>query len=366
MKAWLQRHPGLLPLLLVGAVTTALFLYPHLVPKTAPAAQKQKGPAPVTSVKVAKGDLVEIYQLVGTASGWSEVKIISQVEGVLTSADVAAGALVRKGQQLATLDARLLQASLEQVEAALRRSTEERARVEQLADKQLASQARLQSAVAQHQADKAAAERLRTQISFSQFPSPFNGVVTAQHLYPGDTVRPGSVLYSMADVSRIRVVVKVPENIAAHLKVGDIAIVTAEAAGGKERQATVYRLYPASDPLSHQITLELDAGAAFPELKPGYLVVVKFATALRRGALTLAREAVREDPTKGDLKLRVVREGRVELRPVKLGLILEDKVEILNGLEEGEAVIVRGGDKLKEGAEVTLAGETGANPKQVK
>lgn len=355
MKAWLKRHQGLLPLLLVGAVTATLFVYPYVVQKTAvTGAQKQKGPTPVTTAKASMDDLVELYQSVGTASGWSEIKIVSQVEGVLMSADVVPGAFVRKGQRLATLDARLLHSGLAQAEAALMRSTEERKRVEQLAEKQLASQARLQSVVAQHESDKAAAERLRTQISLSQFPSPIDGVVTTQHLYPGDTVRPGSPLYSMAEVSRIRVVTKVPENIAAHLKTGD-AVGVASDALGKEMPAAVVRVHPASDPISHQVTVELDAGRAFPGLKPGYLVTVKLATAARQKALTLPRNAIRDDPTKGEVKLRVVREGRVEVRKVKLGLVVEDKVEILGGLREGDEVVVSGGDKLKDGAEVVLA-----------
>ncbi|GEM_PF-4445931 len=367
MKTWLKQHHGLLPLLLVGGVTATLFVYPYLAQKIAsPIVQKQKGPTPVTTAKVSKGDLVEAYQSMGTAAGWSEIKLVSQIEGVLMSADVAPGTVVRKGQGLATLDARLLRASLEQAEASLRRSTEERSRVEQLAEKQLASQARLQTVVAQHHADKAAAERLSTQISLSQFPSPINGVVTAQHLYPGDTVRPGSALYSLADISRIRIVAKVPEHIAAHLKAGDAVSVTSDAAGGNERQAVVARVHPAADPLSHQVTVELDAGAAFPDLKPGYLVTVKFTTAARKDVLTLPRTAIRDDPAQGNVKLRVVREGHVEVRKVKLGLVLEDSVEVQKGLEAGEQVIVSGGDKLKDGAEVVLADGAVENSKKVK
>lgn len=365
MKTFLKFLNRILPLFIVIGVTVALFISPYIGKKPSSPKKQEKGPRAITVVRATKDDLREEYQSIGNAAGWSDIKITSQIEGVLTDVDARPGDLVRKGKRLAFLDDRLLQADLRKAEVSLLRSTEELKRVEELASKQLASQSRLQAAVAQKQVDEAVVDKLRTQISLSQFPSPIDGVITGQMLYPGDTVRPGSVLFTMADVSRIRIFAKVPEEIAAKLKAGDTVLARAGSSDMmdvRDIRAMVYRIYPSSDPVSHQVTIEIDAGNAFPSLKPGFIVTTVFTTANRRQVLTLDRRAIQEDPKAGEATVFVVRDNHAEKRKIKLGLVLEERVEVVKGLSDGEAVILhgtdKGDDKLKDGAEVKVMGES--------
>jgi len=350
-----------IPFLIVGGITLALFLFPDLFGHAdASSKPKEKGPTPVRTVPAIRGNLIETYQTVGTAAGRSEVKVTSQVEGVLQTVTAEVGASVKTGQTLAELDDRLSRAGMAQAQASLKLSGEELKRATQLSEKGIADQKRLQAAVAQEQIDQANLDKLRVQLSLSQFPSPLDGIVTARLVDPGDTVRNGAHLFTVVDVGRMFVRVTVPEGEAARLKSGAAAVLTVDALGGRELPATVHHVYPSADPVSHQTTVELDAGEAFPELKPGYLVKVRLTLAERAQALTLDRGAVAEIRPDGTARLFVVggeQADKAEARTVRFGLILEDRVEVLSGLEEGDQVVWRG-NSLKDGAAVRVSNKT--------
>lgn len=351
-----SKFSQLLPFLIVAGITVVMFLLPHFSAPKESAKPKDKGPTAVTTARVTRGDLRETYQTVGAVAGQAEIKITSQVEGVLQEVAVKIGERVKKGQTLATLDDRLLRAELAQAEAALKRSTEELKRVQQLADKGIAEAKRLETSAAQQQMDHAVAEKFQTQLFLSRFPSPFAGIVTARFAYPGDTLRSGSQVFALADVARLRVFAKVPDTIASRLKQGAAAVLRNDAASHAEFRATVAEIYPAADPVSHQTTIELDAGDVFPKLQPGFLVKIWLELAEHKNALTLDRRAVPDAAAHSTVQLVVVRDGRAELRKVQLGVVLENQVEIGSGLDEGDTVVLRGGEKLKNGDAVRVVG----------
>lgn len=356
MKPALSKR---LPLLIVAAIAAALAVLPLFSPTRVPAKPKDPAATAVTASPVSRRDLREIYQTVGTVAGRSEVRIVSQAEGVLQSVAIKVGSRVKRGQALARIDDRVLMSELAQAQAALARSTEELKRVRQLADKGIAETKRLEAAVAQEQMDRALGEKLQAQLSLSRFPSPFDGIVTAQFAYPGDTVRAGSPVFALADVKGMRVVVKVPDTITDRLSPGAGAVLQAEATGHAELAATLAEIYPAADPISHQTTIEIDAADAFPKLQPGALVKVRLTVSERAQALALDRRAVPDARTESTVDLIVIRDGRAEHRKVRLGLVLEDDAEVIDGLKEGDLVVLRGGNGLRDGAPVHVVG--GAN-----
>lgn len=221
MNPQLQRR---LPLVVVGLVVLALFALSVLDSGERSPRRAVGGETPVAVTRVMRADLRETYRTVGTVAGRSEVKIAAQSPGLLQEVSVRPGDRVARGQPLAALDDRILRADLAEAEAAFRRSSEELERVRKLAELDLAETRRVEAAIAQHAMDEAAVERLRTGLAQSGFPSPFDGVVTAQYAYPGDAVQSGSPILALADVTRLRVITKVPAAVAARLGAGAPAV----------------------------------------------------------------------------------------------------------------------------------------------
>jgi membrane fusion protein (multidrug efflux system) len=207
--------------------------------------------------------------------------------------------------------------------------------------------------IAQHRVDTAGVEKARTLLDLSQHRSAVSGVVTEQLRYSGDAVEEGSPIVTITDVSRIRVLAKVPESVAIRITPGDAAELQADGLP-QSRPARVARIYPSADPVSHQVTVELDAGPLYPQLKPGYLVRVRFTTANIADAVTVDRRVVPSMLSPGRTEVFVVKDSRAESRPIEIGLVLEDRVQVLRGLDEGEQVVATGQAGVRDGAAVRL------------
>lgn len=354
-----ERLNRSLPLVLVLAVTGWLFISPYLHREAKPAkAEKPKGPTAVQVVPATRANLRQPYEAPGIVAGAHEVTVTAQTEGTLRRLSATLGQRVQRGQSLAAIDDRLLRADMAEGGAELVRAQRELALVRELAKRQLADQRRLQAAIAAEASARAALARLETHVAIGTFQSPIAGVITAQEREAGDTVRPGDALFTITDVSRLRVLARVPEEEAAKLKPGDTARIEAEMLGESGLGVRVLRVAPAADPASHMVGVELDAGAAYPRLKPGFRVSVAFVTAQRLGVLTVPRAILPGDPGEGEARVYVVQGDVAHARKLMLGMTDEERVEVLTGLAEGELVVARGA-KLKDGAQVKVVG-TGA------
>jgi membrane fusion protein (multidrug efflux system) len=341
------------PYVIAVGITAALFLWPSTrTPTNAPSGQADAARS-VTAVVVRRQPLHQTYNATGVAAGVVEVKVAAQTRGLLKEVRVQPGSRVRAGDVIATQHDELLRADLEQAQAALARSTDERRRVEQLAEKQLADRNRLQTVIAQHRFDTAAVEKVRTLLDLTQHRSPISGVVTEQVRYSGDPVEEGSPIATITDVSHIRVLAKVPEAIAQQLTTGTAAELQADGLN-TSRAARVVRIHPSADPVSHQVTVELDAGPMYPQLKPGFLVRVRLTTASVDDAVTLDRRAVPAILAPGPAEVFVVKDGRAERRPIEIGLVLDQYVQVVRGLTEGEQVIAAGQAGVRDGAAVRV------------
>jgi membrane fusion protein (multidrug efflux system) len=315
----------------------------------------------VTTVTVTRQPMRQTYDATGVAAGLVDVKVSAQTRGLLNEVGVRVGSAVRAGDVIATQHDELLRADLEQAEAALARSTDERRRVEQLAEKQLADRNRLQTVIAQHRFDTAAVTKARTLLDLSQHRSPITGIVTEQLRYSGDPVEDGSPIATITDVSRLRVLAKVPESIALRITPGDAAEVQADSVPSPQT-ARVVRIHPSADPVSHQVTVELDAGPIYPQLKPGYLVRVRFTTANVSDAVTVDRRVVPSTLGPGEAQVFVVNDSRAEARSIEIGLVLDDRVQVLRGLSEGEHVVATGQAGVRDGAAVRVIPSNTAQP----
>ena len=358
MPIRLRSITSRLPLLIVITITVVLFVWPYVrrenVASSQVAAPESEAAVAVTTVAVARGDLERTYRATGVVAPAFEAKVAAQVDGVVRDVLVDVGARVVKDQPLAALDDRVLRADLEQADASLARSEDERQRVAVLAERRLTDAKREQAAIAQHRIDQATVTKLQTLLGLTTFPSPIAGMVTTRLVQPGDHIQAGTHLFTIADVSRLRVFAKVPEQVALRINKGSVAAVEVEGIGQTRWRATVERVYPTSDPISHQTIVELDLGSSYPSLRPGLQATVVLTSDQRRDTLVLDRRAVAEIPFDGVLHVFVVEGGRARAREAKLGLILEDRLEITTGVAAGDAVIVQSGGRVRDGSPVRV------------
>lgn len=184
------------------------------------------------------------------------------------------------------------------------------------------------------EAEKAGAPRRQVTIN-----APVDGIVFNRGVSVGTAVDPSTEIMTIADLSRVWVMAEVPEADAAAVHVGMSARLEFIAAGVWEG-AAVSLVYPTLSERSRTLRARFELDNRDGTLRPGMFGTATFETA-SRVALTVPRDAIVDT---GDMQhvFVVESEGQFVPRPVKLGARLERRVEILEGLREGERIVASG------------------------
>jgi membrane fusion protein, copper/silver efflux system len=243
------------------------------------------------------------------------------------------GENVRAGQPLATLFSQDLFASQTEYLAALAQGAGPRSAVAQ------GARARL-GVLGMTEAEIREIERTGEPRRLVTVTAPFAGTVLRRGVSVGTAVDPSTQLFTMADLSVVWVLAEVAEADSAAIHVGMPAVLEFEGTGVGQLETEVDFLYPTLSERTRTLRVRLVVPNPDALLRPGMYGSAMFRTA-SRPALTVPRDAVVETSDMQHIFV-AVGAGRFEPRPVRVGLRMGDRVEIIDGLEPGDAVVIAG------------------------
>ncbi|NCW44896.1 MAG: efflux RND transporter periplasmic adaptor subunit [Gemmatimonadaceae bacterium] len=379
-----RRHGRALPLVLlvVFAGMLAAGALPRLAQSRAREREREQvNAAPTVFTETVRNDTTSTpLELPGSVSGLHETPIFARANGFVRTLRVDIGSVVRTGDTLLVLDMpevreQALQAAavVEQTEAsaALARATLKR--WQQLAQQGVVTPQELDERQAQAnvteanlRAARANAANLREVLRFGALTAPFAGVVTSRTVDLGALVVAGAAatarpLLTLVQTDTLRVMLNVPQSAAARVRRGMSARVLVRDAGDAEVTGTVVRTAGAIDPTTRTLLTEVHVPNRSRKLLPGMYAQVQFAvpstgTSLRIPAIALI---VRGDGT----QVARVKDNAVELVPVTLGRDFGTTLEVLDGVQAGDALIVNPPESLSNGLRVrAVARGTGKAP----
>ncbi|HWV63047.1 MAG TPA: efflux RND transporter periplasmic adaptor subunit [Oxalicibacterium sp.] len=338
---------------------------------------------------VARGNIEASVTAIGTLQPMRSVEVGAQVSGQITRIHVQPGDVVKKGQLLAEIDASVLQATVEAGRAEqndLRAQLAEQRALHRLAAQQHARQQQLlrdeatrledvqtadaELAAAAARIDQLQARIVRTQSSlkadearlgYTRIYAPMAGTVIGVDAKEGQTLNATyqtPTLMRIADLSQMTVWTTVSEADIRRVKAGQKASFTTLAGDSRRWQGTVRQVLPAPPqpegasqsggstptPVSKvvQYTVLFDVDNADAELLPQMTAQVSFVTAAARDVLVAPLGALQTIPEKPQrYRARVLgTDGRPQAREVHAGVADRLAVQILDGLREGESLIV--------------------------
>jgi RND family efflux transporter MFP subunit len=290
------------------------------------------------------------------------------------------GTPVKAGQVLAILDDSLLKPQLAQVEATVEkakaalsqaRTQRETARkdfdrYDQLYRENVISGQQFDHAKGQVEVADAGEKLARKQLAeaasgldqlgvmmgYHVVRAPISGVIAARYIDPGDTSSAEKPSFLINRQERVKVKGSVPENGFARLRVGQDGTVTLDALDGKAVKGKVARLSPAIDPVTRtgqaELLLSADQG-----LKPGMYARVTLDVGSHEG-LAVPREAVKSLAGTGEKRVFLEKEGKAMSRMIRTGAEEKDRVEVVEGLQPGEKVILTQSVRIGEGSLVEV------------
>lgn len=358
-------------------------------------------PPLVPALALQAGPLERTLVFSGRVASASRVEVGSTVTGRTRAVAVNEGDAVRRGQLLLQLEDEELRAALAQARAAqaqadaqlaglqstgrsvsragamqaesvLRAAQADLQRTQELVARGFVSTARLDEAqravaVAQAQRDSAAAQlkanadggaeivqaqaqqalaraavaSAQARLEQAQVLAPADGRVLLRQVEPGQIVQPGRALLTLALASPVELVGQVDERYLGQLQAGQQALVRADAFPSQAFGATVRQIAPVVDAPRGAVEVKL----ALPGPAPAFLredmtLSIQLTTGRRERALVLPLAALAGERTAEGAAARVLREGRVALQPVKLGLTTLDAAEVTEGLAAGDVVLL--------------------------
>jgi|SRR5208283_2170623 len=178
--------------------------------------------------------------------------------------------------------------------------------------------------------------------------APFEGEVSAVFAHPGELVNPGSPIVTLITTSRL-VEAKISEEDFANIKEGQKATVIFLPYGEFLYNGSVEKILPTADPETQRHLVDLHITDIQPEkLVPGITGEVTILVGRRHAEAIIPRRAIFNE------SVYVVSDGTVELRRVKTGYVWLRGAEILEGLKEGEKVVVEDLDSFRDGEHVRV------------
>lgn len=169
--------------------------------------------------------------------------------------------------------------------------------------------------------------------------SPASGIVTEKNVTQGMRFAPGEVLYRITDLSTVWLIAQVFEHDLSGLEAGSAATVEIDAFPGETFRGSIAYIYPTFDTATRSVPVRVELANPDGRLKPGMFARVKLAGAARAPTLVAPASAVIDSGTER-IVLVAMGEGRFEPRTVQTGRRIADRIEILDGVVEGETLVV--------------------------
>lgn len=273
--------------------------------------------------------------------------IASQTSGRIRTLNVEVGDFVSAGQVLAELD----RVSLDQAAIQLKNNETEYNRVKALLEEGGISQSDFESIELSYKVSKSSYDNI---LENTILRAPVAGVVTARNYDKGDMYAISTPIYTVQQITPVKLLVGVSETDYTKVKAGDAVTLTADALPGKTFDGKVIRIYPVIDSSSHTFNVEVQVKNSDRTLRPGMYARVSINLGKTHNIVVPDTAVLKQQGSGVRTAFVVDAEGKAELRIVTIGSHFDGKYEILSGLEENDRVIVKGNSSLKSGDKVEV------------
>lgn len=323
---------------------------------------------PVDVATVREGTVTAVRSVSGVVRGLLQTTLVAPIDHRVDAVLVREGDRVRRGQVLLRFDvdtAPDLSTRIRQAEEALAGAERDLNRMEALTGQGAIADAELdraRTAVAIARANREDARR------FTDLTSPIDGTVTWLAVTPGTSVEAGNQVVQVASVDSVLVIAEVSAQAASELRPGarvrlvdpeERATATySETESGADRlEGRIVTVSLGADPLSRLYEVKAIFENRDLRLRPGQFVTLLAVTAETSEVVVAPRTALLTDRALASgttVPVYVVHSGTSALRSVRLGAVGEDDVEIADGLDPGDRVVVFGANRLHDGAKIQL------------
>jgi RND family efflux transporter MFP subunit len=325
---------ALLPLIIAGCS------------KSTDKAAETKNETPKVTIEISvKQEIDQIYTFSSTVDAKVKNYISSAGGTRIEKIWVEVGDRVAKGQKLVTME----NTTLMNAHSQLDNLQVELNRVKALYSSGGASKQQLDQLQTQYDVAKKNVDNLKDNIVLT---SPIDGMITLRAFDNGDVAGAQPILQVM-QINPVKLKINVSESFYTKVKLGMAVKATTDIYGTEKFDGKISLIYPTIDPLTRTFACEISVANGNNKLRPGMYGRVELNLG-RAETILVSDKAIVKQAGTNDKYVYVEKNGVVEYRLVELGRRLNDKYEVVKGVNEGENVVVTGQTRLLDGMKVNV------------
>lgn len=313
------------------------------------------GPARPAAVEVARVELsrlVDDTQAVGSLRSRQGVILRPEVSGRISQLNFRDGERVRKGQLLVQFDDQLQVAQLKQGQAELSIAQANHKRNQDLVAQNFISQRSVEESAANLEVAQAKLALAQATVARLKVVAPFDGIAGIRTVNQGDYLKDGADIVNIEDIDAVYVDFRLPERFLTKVKKGQRAMVDLDALPGRKYSALVQAIDPLLDANGRSVGVRACIDNRQLQLRPGMFARVGVVFGERDNAKVIPEEALVPQGQKAFV-IKVVdgpeKDVKVSQRvEVKVGIRRPGRVEIVEGLTEGDTVVIAGQQRLQK------------------
>lgn len=294
--------------------------------------------------------LVDEIPIIGSLLPDEEVNLSFETSGKITDINFEEGTHVTKGQLLAKVNDRPLQAQLQRLVAQLKLAEDRVFRQDALLKRDAVSKEAYEQVKTELATLNADIELVRAQIEQTELRAPFDGIIGLRQVSVGTYASPSTIVAKLTKIAPLKLEFSVPESYAKDVKVGTSLNFNLTGSLNKY-EAQVYARESSLDPETRSLTIR----ALYPNpsgIMPGRYASITLRKQEFENALAIPSEAI--VPEMGKDKVFLYKNGKAEPVDVVTGIRTEALVQAVAGLSEGDTVIISGTQQLRTGMAVTI------------
>ncbi|MEL7185326.1 MAG: efflux RND transporter periplasmic adaptor subunit [Pseudomonadota bacterium] len=315
-----------------------------------PAALHAAIPVPVEVSVPMRADIFATYMATASITSDADAPVVAKVGGQVVELLVEEGDLVAEGQLLARLDGDRLRLEMLAAKANLERAQREYVRNADLHERGLVSASMFEGLKYDLEALQASYELARLNYGYSNIRATISGVVSSRDIKPGENLSIGQVAFRITDNTELVAYLQIPQAELPKFTAGHAATVEVASMPGVRFDATIARISPTINTRSGTFRATAIINNNHGNLAPGMFGRFMIAYEEHADALVIPSHALIDEDS--EKTVYVVNNGAVDRRVVETGIESDGRVEILDGLAEGEQIVVVGHSGLRDGAKV--------------
>ncbi|WP_414829960.1 efflux RND transporter periplasmic adaptor subunit [Alteromonas sp. H39] len=321
----------------------------------------------VQVIEVSSEQVNEQITLSGEVNALLTSRLSIETDGLVRELFVDVGSHVTKGDKLLVLDDALAMQSVKETGAAVaaaQATFDDAERLfneaQRLIDANHIAQTEFRTRQsrrdeARAMLDQATAQRDRQKevLENHTLYAPFSGVISQKNVEVGEWHQTGSQVLQLVSSDNVRVDVRLPQEVYPRLQNVKQVVLLPDTAPDKRIDGEIATVVPVGTSAGRSFLVRLQPVAPEPELIPGTSARATIEFEVNQQAIVVPRDALLRQPD-GNVSAFVVKNGKAERRKLKLGGSGDYGIEVLEGLQQGEQVVVRGNEVLSDGQAVKV------------